>query len=125
MPKSRDIDKHLSISEEKRHTIQTQLLAWYGQNKRDLPWRKNKDPYRIWVSEIMLQQTRVDTVIPYFERFMKLFPTVEDLANAPEEQVLKAWEGLGYYSRVRNLHQAAKQIVHEGDGKFLQIKNLY
>jgi A/G-specific adenine glycosylase len=117
LPKSRDIDKHLSISEEKRHTIQTQLLAWYGQNKRDLPWRKNKDPYRIWVSEIMLQQTRVDTVIPYFERFMKLFPTVEDLANAPEEQVLKAWEGLGYYSRVRNLHQAAKQIVHEGDGK--------
>lgn len=117
MPKVSHNEKQLSIDEEKRHTIQTQLLAWYDQNKRDLPWRQNKDPYRIWVSEIMLQQTRVDTVIPYFERFIKLFPTIEDLAHAPEERVLKAWEGLGYYSRVRNLHKAAKQIVFDGDGK--------
>ena len=117
MPKVSHNEELLSISEEKRHTIQTQLLDWYDRNKRDLPWRKNKDPYRIWVSEIMLQQTRVDTVIPYFERFIELFPTVEELAHAPEEQVMKAWEGLGYYSRARNLHQAAKQIALDCDGK--------
>jgi len=97
--------------------IQQELLAWYRENKRDLPWRKSKDPYRIWVSEIMLQQTRVDTVIPYYERFMRLFPTVEALADAPEDQVIKAWEGLGYYSRARNLHQAAKEVAANHQGK--------
>lgn len=87
-----------------------QLLDWYDENKRDLPWRKNNDPYRVWVSEIMLQQTRVDTVIPYYERFMEKFPTLDALAEAPEDEVLKSWEGLGYYSRARNLHAAAKEV---------------
>lgn len=88
------------------------LVGWFEQEMRDLPWRENQDPYRVWVSEIMLQQTRVDTVIPYYNRFMEQFPTIEALANAPEDQVLKAWEGLGYYSRARNL-QAAVREVHE------------
>lgn len=88
-----------------------ELLAWYEANKRDLPWRENKDPYRIWVSEIMLQQTRVDTVIPYYLRFMDKFPTIRALAEAPEEEVLKCWEGLGYYSRARNLQAGAREAV--------------
>ncbi|TKI57151.1 A/G-specific adenine glycosylase [Brevibacillus antibioticus] len=87
------------------------LLAWYDSQKRDLPWRINKDPYRIWVSEIMLQQTRVETVKPYYANFMGKFPTVSDLAKAPEEDVLKAWEGLGYYSRARNLQAAAREVT--------------
>jgi A/G-specific adenine glycosylase len=86
------------------------LLAWYDGQKRDLPWRINRDPYRVWVSEIMLQQTRVETVKPYYENFMRKFPTVEALADAPEEEVLKAWEGLGYYSRARNLQAAAREV---------------
>ena len=86
------------------------LLAWYDSQKRDLPWRINRDPYRVWVSEIMLQQTRVETVKPYYIQFMEKFPTVKDLAEAPEEEVLKAWEGLGYYSRVRNLQAAAREV---------------
>lgn len=93
-----------------------QLLRWYQLNKRILPWRQNHDPYRIWVSEIMLQQTRVDTVIPYYERFMSKFPTLVDLAQAPEEDVLKCWEGLGYYSRARNLQAGAKQVVSQFAG---------
>lgn len=93
-----------------------ELLAWYQWIKRDLPWRQNKDPYRIWVSEIMLQQTRVDTVIPYYERFMAKFPTVRDLAEAPEEDVLKSWEGLGYYSRARNLQAGAREVVERYGG---------
>lgn len=88
-----------------------ELLAWYRANKRDLPWRHNKDPYRIWVSEIMLQQTRVDTVIPYYERFLDKFPSLQALAEAPEEEVLKCWEGLGYYSRARNLQAGAREVV--------------
>ena len=86
------------------------LIDWFIQEQRQLPWRLNKDPYRVWVSEIMLQQTRVDTVIPYYERFMEWFPTLDDFANADEEKYLKAWEGLGYYSRVRNLHSAVKEV---------------
>lgn len=86
------------------------LLEWYHGQKRDLPWRRHRNPYYIWISEIMLQQTRVDTVIPYFNRFIERFPTVESLADAPEEDVLKCWEGLGYYSRARNLQHAAKQV---------------
>ncbi|MHA7965799.1 A/G-specific adenine glycosylase [Paenibacillus sp. CAU 1782] len=89
----------------------TELLAWYRAQKRILPWRKNRDPYRIWVSEIMLQQTRVDTVIPYYLTFMEKFPTVNALAEAPEEEVLKCWEGLGYYSRARNLQAGAKMVM--------------
>ena len=104
--------------EDKILSFRQKLLAWYDENKRDLPWRRSKNPYHIWVSEIMLQQTRVDTVIPYYERFLDWFPTVESLANAPEERLLKAWEGLGYYSRVRNMQTAAQQIMNEFEGNF-------
>ncbi|MBO7743719.1 A/G-specific adenine glycosylase, partial [Paenibacillus sp. MWE-103] len=93
-----------------------ELLHWYLANKRDLPWRMNRDPYRVWVSEIMLQQTRVDTVIPYYERFMAKFPTAAALAEAPEPEVLKCWEGLGYYSRARNLQAGAKEVVARHGG---------
>lgn len=96
--------------------VSVRLLNWYEENKRDLPWRRQRDPYAIWVSEVMLQQTRVETVIPYWERFLQLFPTIGALANAPEPDILKAWEGLGYYSRVRNLQKAAKAVqeTHHG-----------
>ena len=104
--------------EEKIVSFREKLLAWYDENKRDLPWRRSKNPYHIWVSEIMLQQTRVDTVIPYYERFLDWFPTVESLATAPEERLLKAWEGLGYYSRVRNMQAAAQQIMTDFGGQF-------
>lgn len=104
--------------EEKIISFREKLLTWYDENKRDLPWRRSKNPYHIWVSEIMLQQTRVDTVIPYYERFLDWFPTVESLANAPEERLLKAWEGLGYYSRVRNMQAAAQQIMTDFGGQF-------
>jgi len=87
------------------------LLHWYRQHKRDLPWRRTSDPYAIWVSEIMLQQTTVEAVIPYYERFLKRFPTVKALAEGPEEDVLKLWSGLGYYSRARNLHKAAGMLT--------------
>jgi len=90
------------------------LLAWYGRGHRDLPWRRERDPYRIWVSEIMLQQTRAQAVIPYYERFLARFPTLESLAAAPESEVLTAWSGLGYYSRARNLRRAAQQAVAAG-----------
>ena len=92
--------------------IQIQLLRWFEKNGRDLPWRKTRDPYAIWVSEIMLQQTQVDTVIPYYQKFLKSLPTVHHLARANLTKVLKAWEGLGYYSRARNLHRASKIIVN-------------
>ena len=104
--------------ENKIRSFRNKLLAWYDENKRDLPWRRSKKPYHIWVSEIMLQQTRVDTVIPYYKRFLEWFPTVESLAIAPEERLLKAWEGLGYYSRVRNMQIAAQQIMNEFKGEF-------
>ena len=94
------------------------LTAWYLQNKRDLPWRNTTDPYKIWLSEIMLQQTRVTQGLPYFLRFIESFPTVFDLANASEEQVLKLWQGLGYYSRARNLHATAKIIANDYAGDF-------
>lgn len=97
--------------------FQTDLLNWYDQNKRDLPWRQDQNPYKVWVSEIMLQQTKVDTVIPYFYRFMEQFPTVYDLASADEQDVLKAWEGLGYYSRARNLQNAVREVVSEYNGE--------
>jgi A/G-specific adenine glycosylase len=94
------------------------LIDWYLQNKRDLPWRNTTNPYAIWLSEIMLQQTRVTQGLPYFYAFMDAFPTVFDLANAQEEEVLKLWQGLGYYSRARNLHATAKQIAFDCNGKF-------
>ncbi len=92
------------------------LLAWYRRHQRNLPWRQTRDPYAIWVAEIMLQQTRAETVIAYYERFLVRFPTVEDLAVAPLDQVLKAWEGLGYYARARNLHRAAGRVIGELGG---------
>jgi len=94
------------------------ILDWYHKNKRVLPWRKTTDPYKIWLSEIILQQTRVAQGTPYYLRFVESFPTVGDLANAKEEQVLKLWQGLGYYSRARNLHAAAKMVMVEYKGKF-------
>lgn len=102
------VDIHLYFSQE--------LLGWFHIHKRTLPWRQNRDPYRVWVSEIMLQQTRVDTVIPYYERFMERFPSVTALAEAPEPEVLKCWEGLGYYSRARNLQAGAREVVDKYNG---------
>src|ERR1700729_1649663 len=87
------------------------LMGWFAERKRDLPWRRTRDPYRIWLSEIMLQQTRVQAVIPYYEKFLRTFPNVEALALAKADAVLANWAGLGYYSRARNLQRAAKEIV--------------
>lgn len=98
-------------------SISRLLLGWYDIHKRALPWRDTQDPYAIWISEIMLQQTRVDTVLSYFPRFMARFPTVKALAQAPEQELLKAWEGLGYYSRARNLQKAAEQIMSAYGGR--------
>jgi A/G-specific adenine glycosylase len=96
----------------------TALLTWFRAHARDLPWRRTNDPYAIWVSEIMLQQTQVKTVIPYWERWMRELPTIKALAEAPEQKLLKLWEGLGYYTRVRNLQKGARQILERHDGKF-------
>ncbi len=93
--------------------IKTGLLPWFEKSRRDLPWRRNRTPYRVWVAEIMLQQTRVDTVIGYYRRWMKAFPSWRALARAPQGDVLKVWEGLGYYSRARNLHAAAKIVCDD------------
>ena len=95
-----------------------ELINWYSQNKRDLPWRKTNDPYKIWLSEIILQQTRVDQGMPYYYNFVREFPTIFDLSNASEDKILKLWQGLGYYSRARNLHFTAKYICSEYNGKF-------
>jgi len=97
--------------------IQTRLLRWFEKNKRDLPWRTTRDPYAIWVSEIMLQQTQVTTVLPYYQRFLKSFPTVRHLAKADLSRVLKIWEGLGYYSRARNLHRASQIVLRDFHGR--------
>src|SRR5688500_16364935 len=94
------------------------LIQWYLQNKRDLPWRKTTHPYPVWLSEIMLQQTRVAQGMPYFLKFIEAFPQVHDMGAAPEEKVLKLWQGLGYYCRARNLHATAKQVAYELDGNF-------
>jgi A/G-specific adenine glycosylase len=93
------------------------LLGWYRTHARSLPWRDQGDPYMVWVSEVMLQQTRVETVIPYFERWMKRFPTISSLARASQQEVLSEWEGLGYYARARNLHQAAQIVAADYDGQ--------
>src|SRR5262245_6448070 len=107
-----------SLSEIDRRSFRRKLLAWYAKHARDLPWRRSRDPYRVWVSEVMLQQTTVAAVKPYFERFLVAYPTVDDLASADEQQVLRLWEGLGYYRRARGLHAAAKQLVAEHRGEF-------
>lgn len=99
-------------------TFSQNILIWYSQNKRTLPWRRTRDPYKIWLSEIMLQQTRVLQGTPYYLKFIANFPTVHDLAEASEEQVLKLWQGLGYYSRARNLHTTAKTVVNVYEGEF-------
>jgi A/G-specific adenine glycosylase len=100
-----------------RARLSRRLLAWFDRNQRPLPWRADRDPYRIWVSEVMLQQTLVATVIPYFERFVSTFPGVAELAAADEQDVLRLWEGLGYYRRARDLHRAARQLVAEQDSQ--------
>ena len=92
------------------------LVRWYREHKRDLPWRHDISAYRVWISEIMLQQTRVEAVKPYFERFLRELPTVKDLAEAEEDRLMKLWEGLGYYNRVRNMQKAARQIMEEYGG---------
>jgi A/G-specific adenine glycosylase len=102
---------------ERKRFFSRELLRWYHRHRRDLPWRRTRDPYHIWVSEIMLQQTRVETVIPYYLRFIERFPTIEALAEAPEDEVLKAWEGLGYYSRARNLQAAVREVRDKYGGR--------
>jgi len=113
---------------ETKNLLNRRLLTWYRRHQRSLPWRKTSDPYHIWVSEIMLQQTQVETVIPYYQRFLKVFPNVSALARAPLQDVLKVWENLGYYSRAKNLHTAAKIIVEKLKGRipdnFEEIKTL-
>ena len=94
------------------------LLGWFRRNRASLPWRETRDPYRVWVSEVMLQQTRIAAVIPYYKRFLREFPTVEELAHSRRERVLKFWAGMGYYRRAENLHRAARILVREFDGKF-------
>lgn len=100
------------------NNVSNELILWYLKNKRELPWRTTQDPYYIWVSEIILQQTRVAQGLSYYIRFIETFPTIESLARASQDQVLKLWQGLGYYSRARNMHHAAKQIVEKHNGKF-------
>lgn len=100
------------------HPFTKKLLQWHAANPRSMPWKNTKDPYKIWLSEIILQQTRVEQGLRYYERLTKKFPTVQHLADASEDEVLKSWEGLGYYTRARNLHAASKQIVNSLDGKF-------
>jgi A/G-specific adenine glycosylase len=106
------------VDSHKLAALRERLLEWFHKFQRDLPWRRNKDPYRIWLSEIMLQQTRVAAVIPFYERFLEHFPTIRALAAAPEAEVLRLWAGLGYYSRARNLQSAAKEIVAKHGGEF-------
>jgi len=99
-------------------TFRRKLRAWYDAHARDLPWRGTRDPYAVWLSEVMLQQTQVETVKPYFQRFLAALPTIQALANADEQQVLRLWEGLGYYRRARQFHQAARQVIADHDGRF-------
>jgi A/G-specific adenine glycosylase len=110
---------HLSLFHRKTcMNFSPQLLSWYREHKRDLPWRRTKDPYLVWLSEIIMQQTRIDQGLPYYERFAEAYPTVAHLAAASEQDILKLWQGLGYYSRARNLHQTARMIMEEHGGTF-------
>jgi A/G-specific adenine glycosylase len=115
IPSAVNVNATLAIPEKEK--IQNKLLQWFTKNARDLPWRKTQDPYAIWVSEIMLQQTQVPTVIPYYQKFLKTFPTIRHLAKADLSKVLKIWEGLGYYSRARNLYYAAQIVLSHFRGK--------
>jgi len=105
-------------TEQEKRKFQKRLLSWYDRNCRDLPWRRDRDPYRVWVSEIMLQQTRVAAVLEHYRKFLQRFPTVQALAKARESSVLAAWSGLGYYRRARMMHRAARAIVHDHAGEF-------
>ena len=105
--------------------ISNHLLAWYKKNQRQLPWRKTNDPYQIWVSEVMLQQTQVKTVVPFYIKFLKIFPTVKELACADLNKFLKAWEGMGYYARARNLHKSVRIIIDEYDGIIPDDKEIF
>ena len=100
------------------NSFSTAIIGWYKQNKRSLPWRQSSNPYHIWLSEIILQQTRVVQGLPYYNRFVQRYPEINDLAEAEEDEILRLWQGLGYYSRARNLHKCAKVIVSEHRGKF-------
>ena len=106
-----------STPQERLEQMVEPLLFWFSQSHRDLPWRREPSPYHVWVSEVMLQQTRVEAVRPYYERFLASLPTVQALAGCPQEQLLKLWEGLGYYSRARNLQRAAQEIVRSYNGQ--------
>ncbi|MBT8042316.1 MAG: hypothetical protein KJN98_04040 [Pontiella sp.] len=106
-----------------KRAIKAKLLPWFAENKRSMPWRSKRTPYRVWISELMLQQTRVDQATPYFHRFMKRFPSLKSLATASQADVLKMWEGLGYYSRARNLHKAAQIIMEQHGGRFPKRRN--
>ena len=110
----------MEIDADWKRRLRRNLITWYERHARDLPWRRTRDPYRIWISEIMLQQTTVAAVVPYFERFVERFPSVESLAAAEESDVLRLWEGLGYYSRGRNIHKAARTIASAFGGEFPQ-----
>jgi len=117
MTRRRDLDYLSRLPETERQALRRQLLAWFRRYQRDMPWRRTRDPYRIWVSEVMLQQTQVPTVVGYYERFLAQFPTVEALAAAPEQAVLKVWQGLGYYRRARHLQAAARVVVERCGGR--------
>ena len=114
-PRRSSVNDSATASEK---AVAIALLPWFVRTARDLPWRRSQDPYAIWISEIMLQQTQVKTVIPYWQRWMEAFPTVEALASARSDRVLKLWEGLGYYSRARNIHRAAVEIRDQHDARF-------
>src|SRR5215469_18762417 len=117
----RQLAEHLRqrlASEPDAAVFAEKLLEWYDRNRRDLPWRENRDPYRVWLSEIMLQQTRVAAVLEHYRKFLKKFPNVKKLAAARESSVLAAWSGLGYYRRARMLHAAAKQVAGKVGGEF-------
>jgi len=105
------------VNKQEKEELQKRLIRWYLEKRRPLPWRETSDPYRIWLSEVMLQQTQVNTVIPYYHRFLKKFPDLQLLAQADQQKVLKMWEGLGYYARARNLHKAAQTVVMEHQGE--------
>ncbi|MHB1425811.1 MAG: A/G-specific adenine glycosylase [Gemmataceae bacterium] len=117
-PKSETPAPDLDLGFRFSRWLARRLFAWFARHQRDLPWRRDRVPYRIWVSEVMLQQTQVAAVIPYFEQFLRAFPTVQALANAEEHEVLRLWEGLGYYRRARDLHRAAREIVARHNGQF-------
>src|SRR5438094_6019793 len=105
------------MGDPSRDDVRSRLLSWYGANRRDLPWRRSRDPYRILVAEYLLQRTRIKNGTPYYERFLDRFPTIQHLAAAPLDDVLAVWEGLGFYGRARNLHAAARAIVEERRGR--------